>query len=102
MLSKNPWGFSPEKGSIYSLLYLAFKTNNTTISASVTAFATRIGNDLSATPYTSHKNTPNPNATSMPRDKSSQRLLLHALCTCGTNDSVVSVPAANPSNVIQP
>src|SRR6185437_5121100 len=37
----------------------------------------------------------------MPNDKSSQRLLRHALCTCGTNDSVVSVPAANPNNVIQ-
>src|SRR6185437_2899488 len=36
-----------------------------------------------------------------PNDKSSQRLLRQALCTCGTKDSVVSVPAANPNNVIQ-
>src|SRR6185437_9769858 len=37
----------------------------------------------------------------MPNDKSSQRLLRQALCTCGTKESVVSVPAANPNNVIQ-
>src|SRR6185312_12675883 len=37
----------------------------------------------------------------MPSDKSLQLLLRQALCTCGTNENVVSVPAANPNNVIQ-
>src|SRR5438270_3331158 len=36
----------------------------------------------------------------MPQERSSQRLLCHDLCTWGTKEIVVKVPAINPSSVV--
>jgi hypothetical protein len=80
--------------------YRAFMPTIVKTSASVTALATMMGAARSIRPYVSQRNTPAANAKSMPQERSSQRLLRHALCACGTNDSVVNVPAMKPRTVV--
>src|SRR5579859_1408860 len=82
-------------------LYFTFNAPIVSNNASVTALATMIGAAHSNTPYTSHRTTPAENVISIPQERSWQRLLRHALCTCGTNESVVNVPAINPSSAVK-
>src|SRR5579859_716316 len=82
-------------------LYFTFNAPIVSNNASVTALATMIGAAHSSTPYASHRTTPAENVISIPQERSWQRLLRHALCTCGTNESVVNVPAINPSSAVK-
>src|SRR5271169_4006924 len=58
-----------------------------------------MGADHRKIPYTSHRQTPLAKAESMPKERSSQRLVRKVLRTCGTKETVVRVPAMKPMRV---
>lgn len=67
----------------------------------MTTLAATIGRAPVDTPYTIHKATPDVNVVSIAPDRSLTDPVRHDLSTCGTNESVVSVPAMTPTRPLQ-
>ena len=65
-------------------------------SRKVIALAIMIDVEPTLTPYSSHKNVPNVNTTTIAHDRSRADRVDQIFQTCGTNDAVVRVPAIRP------
>ncbi len=73
--------------------------NMVTAKISVIPLARMIAGSLSMIPYNSQRQIPIVNTEYIPRDRSLVCRVLMIFMACGKNETVVQIPAANPSSV---